>query len=250
MSLKKNISNLNGKNVIVTGSSGLIGSAVVQELKNIGANPICLDIHPGEEPDVFTCDLSDEKSIEETINYIKKDFQSINGIVNAHQYKPKYFLNQEIENFSSNNFLEILKTNLIGTLLVCDLVVQNFECEGLSIVNFGSTYGRVSSNPKLYENNSLWNPVYYSVSKSGINMMTKWLAVHWASKKIRINTIIPHGVENNHDKKFIESFKNLSPLNRMSSVEEVVGPVIFLLSDSSTYMTGSELVVDGGWSAW
>ena len=72
MSLKKNISNLNGKNVIVTGSSGLIGSAVVQELKNIGANPICLDIHPGEEPDVYR-DLSDEKSIEETINYIKKD---------------------------------------------------------------------------------------------------------------------------------------------------------------------------------
>ena len=69
-------------------------------------------------------------------------------------------------------------------------------------------------------------------------------------EKIRINTIIPHGVENNHDEKFIESFKNLSPLNRMSSVEEVVGPVIFLLSDSSTYMTGSELVVDGGWSAW
>jgi NAD(P)-dependent dehydrogenase (short-subunit alcohol dehydrogenase family) len=119
-----------------------------------------------------------------------------------------------------------------------------------SIINFASTYGVVSSNPDLYEGNSLGNPVAYSASKGGVIMLTKYLGAHWAARGVRVNCITPHGVWNNHEPGFVERFSAKSPMKRLMTAEEVVGAAVFLASDASSYATGSNLLVEGGWTAW
>jgi NAD(P)-dependent dehydrogenase (short-subunit alcohol dehydrogenase family) len=119
-----------------------------------------------------------------------------------------------------------------------------------SIVNFASTYGVVSSNPDLYEANSLGNPVAYSASKGGVIMLTKYLGAYWASRGVRVNCVTPHGVWNHHEREFEERFRSKSPMKRMMTPEEVVGAVLFLASSASSYATASNVLVEGGWTAW
>ena len=119
-----------------------------------------------------------------------------------------------------------------------------------SIINFASTYGVVSSNPSLYNNNSMGNPIAYSASKGGVVMLSKYLGCYWGSKGVRVNCITPHGVENNHEDTFKKNFGKMSPLNRMMKVEEVVNPVLFLASETSSYINASNLMADGGWTSW
>src|SRR5262249_46830638 len=119
-----------------------------------------------------------------------------------------------------------------------------------NIINFASTYGIVSSNPDLYEGNSLGNPVAYSASKGGVIMLSKYLGAYWAARGVRVNCITPHGVLNNHEPGFVERFSAKSPMKRLMTSDEVVGAAVFLASEASSYATGSNLLVEGGWTAW
>jgi NAD(P)-dependent dehydrogenase (short-subunit alcohol dehydrogenase family) len=119
-----------------------------------------------------------------------------------------------------------------------------------SIVNLASTYGVVSSDPSLYENNSLGNPVAYTVSKGAVIMLTKYLGAHWAERGVRVNCVTPHGVWNHQEEAFVERFSAKSPTRRLMTASEIVGAVLFLASDASSYATGSNLLIDGGWTAW
>jgi NAD(P)-dependent dehydrogenase (short-subunit alcohol dehydrogenase family) len=94
------------------------------------------------------------------------------------------------------------------------------------------------------------NPIAYTTSKGGVIMMTKYLATYWAKKNVRVNCLTPHGVFNNHEQEFIKKFSQLSPMGRMMKKEELVGAAMFLASDASSYMTGENLMVDGGWTSW
>jgi NAD(P)-dependent dehydrogenase (short-subunit alcohol dehydrogenase family) len=119
-----------------------------------------------------------------------------------------------------------------------------------SIINLASTYGVVSSNPALYEDNSLGNPIAYSASKGGIIMLSKYLGAYWAARGVRVNCVTPHGVENNHQDAFVKRFSAMSPMRRLMKVNEIVGAILYLASDASSYATGSNLLVEGGWTAW
>ena len=94
------------------------------------------------------------------------------------------------------------------------------------------------------------NPIAYTASKGGVIMMTKYLATYWAKKNVRVNCLTPHGVFNDHEQEFIKRFSQLSPMGRMMKKEELVGAVMFLASDASSYVTGENLMVDGGWTSW
>jgi NAD(P)-dependent dehydrogenase (short-subunit alcohol dehydrogenase family) len=145
----------------------------------------------------------------------------------------------------------VIDVNLKGTFLMCrDFGRAMLERGKGSIVNFASTYGVVSSNPALYEGNSLGNPIAYSASKGGVVMLTKYLGAYWAERGVRVNCVTPHGVWNDHEPAFVERFSRFSPMRRLSRVDEVVGAVLFLASDASSYATGSNLLIDGGWTAW
>jgi NAD(P)-dependent dehydrogenase (short-subunit alcohol dehydrogenase family) len=117
-------------------------------------------------------------------------------------------------------------------------------------VNIPSTYSVVAPNQNLYKGTSLGCPAAYSASKGGIDALSRYLASYWASKKVRVNMITPHGVWNNHEVQFEENFARFSPMERLSYNHEVASALIYLLSDASSYVTGDNMKVEGGWTVW
>jgi NAD(P)-dependent dehydrogenase (short-subunit alcohol dehydrogenase family) len=178
-------------------------------------------------------------------------FGRVDVLVNNHQYKPRGFLEAQPETFPEDLWDAIVDVNLKGTFLTCrDFGRRMLEQGEGSIVNFASTYGVVSSNPDLYADNSMGNPLAYSASKGGVIMLTKYLGAHWAGRGVRVNAVTPHGVWNEHEAGFEERFRAKSPMGRMMTADEVVGAVVFLASPASSYATATNLLVDGGWTAW
>ena len=242
--------------IIVTGANGLIGSFIVRSCCEKGENVLGLDISDSNNFenkffDYYAVDISNDQEINSFYENIKNKNVKVRALINCHQYKPKGFLSRD-----SGEDIELWKAvinaNLNGLYYMC-LGLKHYsgpKYDDISIINFGSTYGRVSSNPSLYENNSMGNPACYSASKGGVHMLTKYLAANWIEEGIRTNTIAPHGVWNNHEIDFIKKFSSLTPIKRMMQVEEILPAVELLLDERNTYMNGSELIVDGGWSIW
>ena len=124
-----------------------------------------------------------------------------------------------------------------------------------SIINIASIYAIVSPNQDIYEykrkNGQLWyKPASYAVTKSAILNLTRYLAIYWAKKNVRVNTLSPAGIFNNQDKEFLDEYNKHIPFGRMAKEDEMNGAIVFLASEASSYMTGSNLVIDGGWTAW
>ncbi|MGB1032124.1 MAG: SDR family oxidoreductase, partial [Flavobacteriales bacterium] len=124
------------------------------------------------------------------------------------------------------------------------------ENGGGSVINIPSTYSVVAPNQNLYKGTNLGCPAEYSASKGGVDALSRYLASYWATKKVRVNMITPHGVWNNHEDKFEENFARFSPMERLSYNHEVAGAMIYLLSDASSYVTGDNMLVEGGWTVW
>ena len=146
--------------------------------------------------------------------------------------------------------------NVLGVVVPCQVVGGAMAHEGRgSIVNVGSVYGLLSPDQGLYDfrrdaGETFFKPVGYAVSKSALLNLTRYLATYWGRSGVRVNTLTPHGIENGQPAAFVEGFASRSPLGRLMDVSEAVGAVVFLASDASTYVTGANIVVDGGWSAW
>jgi NAD(P)-dependent dehydrogenase (short-subunit alcohol dehydrogenase family) len=248
------------KVIVVTGACGLIGHAIVKGLHERGAKLVLADLPAAGPEELATrtgdavgvaCDVSDAESVAELVRRSLAVFGRVDVLVNNHQYKPKGFTEAHAESFPEELWDDILRVNLKGAFLTCrEFGRVMLEQGNGSIVNVASTYGVVSSTPDLYEGNSLGNPVAYSASKGGLIMMSRYLGAYWAGRGVRVNCVTPHGVFNHHEAAFVERFKARSPMRRMMTAEEVVGAVIFLASDASSYATGSNLLVEGGWTAW
>ena len=256
---------ISGRVVVLTGASGLIGRKIAAEFAARGAVMVLADLETAD-PVGFAKSLSGKDgaraygvacdvSKAEEVGLLKRRALDVGGridvLMNAHQYKPKGFLSARAEDFPEELWDAVLSANLKGTFLTCrDFGKTMLEQGKGSIINFASTYGVVSSNPALYEDNSLGNPVAYSASKGGVIMLTKYLGTYWARRGVRVNCLTPHGVWNNHEAAFVERFSKMSPIGRLMTVDEVVGAALFLASDASSYVTGSNLLVEGGWTAW
>jgi NAD(P)-dependent dehydrogenase (short-subunit alcohol dehydrogenase family) len=149
-----------------------------------------------------------------------------------------------------------MEVNVKGTFLCCQVVGARMADTGRgSIVNVSSIYGMLSPVQELYDfrrrdGETFFKPVAYSVSKSALYNLTRYLATYWAKSGVRVNTLTPAGVWNEQPREFLEAYTARLPIGRMAQVEEIVGPVVFLASDASSYVTGANLIVDGGWSAW
>jgi NAD(P)-dependent dehydrogenase (short-subunit alcohol dehydrogenase family) len=258
--MKDPLFSVEDKVIVVTGACGLIGRAIVKALHERGARLVLVDVATarpealaGETGNAIgvPCDVSDASNVAALVRRTLESFASVDVLVNNHQFKPKGFTEARAETFPEELWDDILRVNLKGAFLTCrEFGRVMLEQRKGSIVNVASTYGIVSSTPDLYEGNSLGNPVAYSASKGGLIMMSRYLGAYWAGRGVRVNCVTPHGVFNHHEAGFVERFEARSPMRRMMTAEEVVGAVIFLASDASSYATGSNVLVEGGWTAW
>ncbi|MFH2104101.1 MAG: SDR family oxidoreductase [Chloroflexota bacterium] len=254
-----------GRAVVLTGACGLIGRKIATEFHARGANLVLADLEAtdplgfaallngkdGNQVHGLACDVGRSEEVAALLDFSLEKCGRVDVLINSHQYKPKGFLSAQAEDFPEELWDAVIGANLKGTFLTCRDFGKAMLAQGKgSIINFASTYGIVSSNPALYEANSMGNPVAYSASKGGVIMLTKYLGSYWARRGVRVNCLTPHGVWNNHEDGFVERFSRMSPMGRLMQADEVVGATLFLATDASSYVTGSNLLVEGGWTAW
>ena len=259
------------KNVIVTGASGQLGSAYSRVFLEQGASVVCLDrqrspsdrLNEKKFPETYRfieVDLTDKKQVADALLNVERFFGIPNVLVNnaAIDSPPNAPAaeNGPFETYPEESWDKVIEANLKTMFLACQIFGNAMASSGRpgSIINVSSIYGLVSPDQSLYDyrreiGEEFFKPVAYSVSKSGVLNFSRYLAVYWASKGVRVNSLTISGVFNNQDEKFLQAYCDRIPVGRMAEVEDYFGPLIFLASDASQYMTGANLVIDGGWTA-
>ena len=259
------IINFKNKNILFLGSAGLIGKAVCKELAKSQANMLLVDVNPqnikfSKELKIkyrkqniigAALDVSSEKNVIAIHELIKKKFDGkIHGLVHCIHYRSNDFFNN-IADIKIEELEKIFSVNVFSIFLLFKHLHSCFiKAGGASVVNFSSTFALVSPNFSIYEGTDLGSPAPYTATKGALHSLTRYLACYYAKENIRVNSITPHAVANNHDKRFVKQFSKLSPLGRLSEADEVAPAVLFLLSQKSSYITGANLKIDGGWTAW
>lgn len=264
-----NYFDISNETIILTGSSGILGNEYCKSLLEHGALVIGIDNQESNEtsklkakyPDNFffyKCDITEKSEVMNTNIKIKEENLVPTILINnAAIDNPPNALNftGKFEDFSEDEWDKVNDVNLKGAFL-CSQIFGSGFAERLhgSIINISSIYGIVSPDQSLYEykrknGKEFYKPVAYSVTKGGILQLTKYLAVYWAAKNIRVNSLVLAGVLGNQDQDFIDLYCKRIPAGRMAEVDEYNGALIFLCSSASRYMTGSNIVIDGGWTS-
>lgn len=238
------------KVIVVTGGSGLLGNEIVKLLAHLEAIVINADISSLSNANpYYEMDITNDESISNTINKVIKDYGSIAGWVNSAYPRTKDWGNK-IEDISFDSWRKNVDWHMnsyfISSKLVLDkMVEQQFG----SLVNISSIYGIVGPDFTVYEGTSMTMPVAYSAIKAGIINMDRYLASYYGKKGIRVNTVSPGGIFDNQPEQFLNNYNHKVPMGRMGNPEEIAKGVAFLLSDAASYITGHNLVIDGGWTA-
>jgi NAD(P)-dependent dehydrogenase (short-subunit alcohol dehydrogenase family) len=251
---------LEGRVAIVTGGAGQLGGEIARGLAAHGAKVAIFDIDEAPEGDgvsSFVVDVTDRSAIERATAELP---EVPHVLVNAAALdSPPDAPAEEVgpfEDYPSQAFDEVMAVNVKGTLFACQVIGARMAEKGRgSVVNVSSIYGMLSPVQDIYdfrrtEAETFFKPVAYSVSKSALYNLTRYLATYWAKSGVRVNTLTLAGVANEQPQAFVDAYTARMPLGRMADAAEVVGPVIFLASDAASYVTGANVVVDGGWSAW
>jgi NAD(P)-dependent dehydrogenase (short-subunit alcohol dehydrogenase family) len=253
---------------IITGAAGLLGQQHAIALSDLGADLILVDVK--REPCValagrleangqvkalgLVCDVTNKSSWEAVLDETLRHFGHVDILLNNAAFTTESRstnYSAPFTEFPVEDWNQILSVNLTGAFLGCQVIGrQMLQQNSGSIINVASLYGVVSPNHRMYPGTGIHQPVAYSVSKSGVIALTRYLGTLWAERGVRVNCITPGGVYNGHSDVFTERYGNLSPIKRMASAEEMRGAIVYLASNASAYCTGHNLVVDGGWTAW
>lgn len=263
-----NMFQLNGKVAIVTGAAGLLGEQHAIAISSVGANVVLSDVNmeiceqrasqiseqSGVQAVALSCDVTQKAAWQKLLDWVLAKFGRVDVLVNNAAFtNQSRSANYEavFPDFPLEDWRQILEVNLTGIFLGCQVVgKQMLQQKSGSIINMASLYGIVSPNHRMYPGTGIHQPVAYSVSKAGVIALTRYLAALWAEKGVRVNCITPGGVYNEHSDQFAERYASLSPMGRMAQKEEMRGALIYLASSASSYCTGHNLVVDGGWTIW
>ena len=264
---------LTGKVALVTGGAGLLGKEFCRTLAEAGAvvyladrDAALIDRSLDVLKDVkdkikgLQVDVLDPDSVQKATDRIISESKRLDVVVNSAALDPKFdpehpqTMNNAFETYPLSSWQDGLGVNLTGSFLVSQAAARQMVKQNSgSIINICSTYGLVGPDQRIYEKPGqprTFKPVFYSVTKAGILGFTRYLAAYYASTGIRVNALTPGGVENNHDEIFVKNYSSRAILGRMAHRDEMSGAVLFLASEASSYMTSSNLVVDGGWTAW
>jgi NAD(P)-dependent dehydrogenase (short-subunit alcohol dehydrogenase family) len=256
------------KNIVLTGSSGLLGSKYARSLAERGANLALIDLLPEKSLEIkkdfkskkntiefYKCDLSKPKQIKNTFKKIKSKFDSIDVLINNAAFASKQtFHVKDFKNYETHPFdlwKKAFEVNVDAVHLCTQEVIGSMKKQNYGvIINISSTYGVVGPDFSTYDNEKLFTPPGYAVTKSAILNFTRYIANLYGKYNIRCNTFTPSGVATKTlSKSFIKTYSSRNAFNRMAKPSDYFGPIIFLCSDASRYMTGSNLIVDGGWTA-
>jgi NAD(P)-dependent dehydrogenase (short-subunit alcohol dehydrogenase family) len=264
---------LSGRVAVVTGAAGLLGRQFSKTLAKAGAIVVVADLNETAAREVAAhlaskgfaaapaaTDVTDERSVERMVAAALDEFGHLDILVNSAALDPKFEPGQRgqhgnsFEDYPLEAWNQALDVNLTGMFLCCQAAARAMVKQGKgSIINICSTYGLAGPDQRIYQREGQpvqYKPVYYSVTKAGVLGMTRYLATYYAGTEIRANALTPGGVYNNHDEVFVKNYSYRTVMGRMARLDEMNGAILFLASDASSYMTGSNLVVDGGWTAW
>ncbi len=255
---------LEGKVAVVAGGGGYFGEPICIGLIEQGAKVVVADIDmdragqvaanalkkfPAAEVCAVDLDVGDEASITEVIKGCAARFGSLDILVNTTYLS----IGKTVEELSAEEFDRSLHINVTGTFLLAREAAGAME-HGGSMVLFSSMYGQISPDPEIYDPPLNPNPIEYGTGKAGIEQMTRYLAVHWAQRNIRVNAIapgpFPHPFQQSTYPEWMKKLSAKNPLGRIGRQEEMAGAVVFLASGEASYITGHILNVDGGWTIW
>jgi NAD(P)-dependent dehydrogenase (short-subunit alcohol dehydrogenase family) len=258
------------KVVVLTGVSGQLGAKYAEAYLINGAFVAGLDIIENERitnleksyPNKFhfiISDITNRKSVENALHIIIDKFGTPEILVNnaAIDSPPSAPASENgfFEDYPEKSWDNVMEVNLKGSFFCCQVLGAEMAKNGKgSIINISSIYGNVSPDQSIYEyrrrnGEIFFKPIGYSVSKAGIINMSRYLAVYWAKAGVRVNTLTIAGVFNNQDSEFLKAYNNRIPVGRMANPDDYIGALLFLSTDASSYMTGSNLVIDGGWTS-
>lgn len=258
---------LRGKVIVVTGGCGQLGRVFCRGLVAAGATVYALDLATepssaeGESWARLRANVMDRGELEAALGRITDEVGPPHGLVNAAALDSPpgsdAALNGPFEGFPGELWDKIIGVNLKGIFLACQVFGGAMAAAGRgSVVMISSIYGTVSPDQRCYRYRvedggaPFFKPAAYSASKSALAGLTRYLSTYWAGSGVRVNNLIFGGVWNGQDPRFVREYESRTPLGRMARAEEYIGPLGFLLSDASGYMTGADLVVDGGFTAW
>ena len=258
--LKKNIA-------VVIGGSGQIGFETCSILLQAGATVLNIDLVDCKDKNLkknhnyyfFKCDISKEKNVAKIKKKISLSFKKINILINHTHFKgnprilkPHNDFFKSIEKYDIKIWNKTLAVNLNGLFITTKhflpLLLKNNKSV---ILNTSSTYGLISPNKNIYGKSGINSPISYATTKSAIIGFTNYIATHYADRGLRANILVPGGIENiSQSIEFKTNYSKLTPLKRLAKKNEFKEAVLFMVSDASSYMTGSKIVIDGGFTAW
>jgi NAD(P)-dependent dehydrogenase (short-subunit alcohol dehydrogenase family) len=242
------IFDLTGKVAVITGAAGTLGKMHSQAIESAGGTVVKTDVTEGE--DIVYMDVTDKNSIQSVANSLEKVDILINNAALNPKITKKRILNN-FENYSIEAWNQSLAVNLTGPLLCSQVFIKKMvenKTKGI-VLNIASDLGIIAPDQRIYKNG--YKPIDYSVTKHGLIGMTKYLATYYANKGIRVNALSPSGIYSKDiPEDFVERLTNLIPMGRMANLEDYIGAVIYLCSDASSYMTGNNLIIDGGRTIW
>ncbi len=259
--------------IVVTGGAGRLGGQFAKTLIARGAKVAVFDalevatsrarfdgLGSNSSLRFEQVDTTNRESIAAALARVEADWGAPRGLINAAAIDappdapPEE--NGPFETYPVESWDRIMGVNAKGVMLCCQVIGGAMAKAGRgAIVNVASTYGLVSPDQSLYEyrrarGEVFYKPVAYSASKSALYNLTRYLATYWAQKGVRVNTLTPGGVFAGQEREFLDAYARRTPMGRMAREDELDGAILFLLSDASSYMTGANLVIDGGWTAW
>ena len=273
----KNLFSLKNKVIVITGATGLLGRKHCEAVAAFGGIPILLDLSQStinkfvdelnkeydSEATGYEIDITDELALKENARQLMKQYKKIDGLVNNAANNPKVEKNNvknfsRLENFPLDTWQQDIAVGLTGSFLCAKHYGYQISKNknGGVIVNISSDLGLIAPDQRLYSIDDLESekqnvkPVTYSVVKTGLLGLTRYLATYWADKKVRCNALCPGGVENGQPSDFLKEIEKRIPFARMANVNEYQGSLVWMLSDASSYLNGAVVPVDGGRTAW
>lgn len=272
-SIKESL-NLKDKIAVITGGAGLLGEKHAEAINEFGGTSVLLDINKdkalinsenvvkkyGSSSIALECDITNQKSLENVNSKILKLFGKVDILINNAANNPKVegkFINNRLESFSLEEWNKDINVGLTGAFLCSKVFGKTMAMKNSgNILNIASDLALIAPDQRIYQKSNLEShnqpvkPISYSVIKSGLIGMTRYLATYWIKEGVRCNALLPGGVENNQNEEFVEKLSNLIPMGRMANANEYKGAIAFLVSNASSYMNGALLSIDGGRTAW